>query len=121
MINAYPQCTALPDQARVVIAHGSEDEHFKRTRIELETLIATGSLNGCFLYYAGSSGLLNGVQRSRIGDSHSMESLLKYDCLPRLLDATVSDVSPDLFMLRSWTSQLSDQRLSAERTLGYNF
>merc|ERR1712048_212178 len=50
-----------------------------------------------------------------------MQSLLQYDCLPRLMDAAVSNVGPDLYMLRSWLSQLSDQRLSAEKNLGYNF
>jgi hypothetical protein len=121
MINAHPHCTSLPKGVRVVLAHGSRDEVYNhRGREDLERLIATGSENMCFLYYVGDSGVLSNGAHSREGDSHNMASLVTYDCLPRLVDAVLSrEESPELSMVHSWRGRLSEQRLAAERWLGY--
>merc|ERR1711937_805103 len=71
----------------------------------------------CFLYYAGSSGPAASGQRSRVGDMHNMESLLHYDCLPRLMDAALSPTGPEAHMLYAWRQQLSPERLYAEEWL----
>lgn len=44
---------------------------------------------------------------------HEMESLLQYDCLPRLVDAALCPEGPETSVLRSWRSQLSDDRPAA--------
>jgi hypothetical protein len=85
----------------------------------LETFVSTASANHSFLYYAGQSGVLNGGQRSREGDTHTMSSLFSQDCLARLIDAAVSEESPDVHMIRSGGSMLSESRLAAEGKLGY--
>merc|ERR1712196_323806 len=95
LINAHPSLRELPEDVPIVLAVGSNDEHYVRSRAELEDLVATGSENMCFLYYAGSSGPAASGQRSRVGDMHNMESLLHYDCLPRLMDAALSPTGPE--------------------------
>jgi Ca2+-binding EF-hand superfamily protein len=120
IIGAHP-CLGgqIPPEVRVVVAHGSNDEVCRRTRLNLESLLSTASPNQSFLYYAGQSGLLGNGQRSREGDTHAMISLLSRDCLARLIDAAVSEESPDVHMIRSWASMLSEKRIAAERRLGY--
>jgi hypothetical protein len=122
MINAHPQCTQLPRNQRIVIAQGSNDEIYNgRNRGELEALIRTGSDGMCFLYYSADSGLLANGGKSRQGDKHNMESILGYDCLPRLVDAALSHgESPELTMVRSWRDRMTEQRLAAEAWLGYD-
>merc|ERR1712048_138543 len=74
----------------------------------------------CFLYYAANSGVLGNGGLSRQGDQHNMESLLNYDCLPRLVDASLSHgESPELSMVRSWRDRMTQERLEAEAWLGY--
>jgi Ca2+-binding EF-hand superfamily protein len=109
----------IPPEVRVVVAHGANDEVCRRTRLNLESLVSTSSPNQSFLYYAGQSGLLGNGQRSREGDTHAMASLLSNDCLARLIDAAISEESPDVHMIRSWASMLSERRIAAERRLGY--
>jgi len=121
MIDVHPCIQRLPEGVRVVIAHGSEDDIYRRTRVSLEALVhSSGSENNRFLYYAGSSGLLKGSQLSRQGDGHDMNSLLTYDCLPRLIDAAISDDCPEFCMVRSWKQCLSDQRIASESWLGHS-
>jgi len=89
-INRHPSLTCLPKDTTVVLAHGSNDEFYKNRREDLENLMRTGSENRCWLYYTANSGLL-GRGYTRQGDMHNMESLKHWDCLPRLVDAALSD------------------------------
>lgn len=119
LINAHPTCQVLPQGTTVVLAQGSNDEVYTRSRAELESLIATGSENKCFLYYVANSGFLPNGQRSRVGDQHNMASLVVNDCLPRLIDAALCDEGPEVHMVRSWRDRLTHSRLDAEASLGY--
>jgi len=116
-INRHPSLTCLPRGTTVVLAHGSNDEFYKNRREDLENLMRTGSENRCWLYYTANSGLL-GRGYTRQGDMHNMESLKHWDCLPRLVDAALSDC-PEAQMMRSWGSMLTQERLEAEAWLGY--
>eukprot|EP00928_Gymnodinium_smaydae_P038466 TRINITY_DN2652_c0_g2_i1.p1 TRINITY_DN2652_c0_g2~~TRINITY_DN2652_c0_g2_i1.p1 ORF type:complete len:955 (+),score=197.02 TRINITY_DN2652_c0_g2_i1:88-2952(+) len=119
LISVPPCIGRLPHGPRVLVAQGAHDDLHRRTREDLERLLATGSPNSCALYFSGSSGLLSGSgQVSRRGDDHNMASLLTHDCLPRLIDAACTE-HPELSLHRSWAGQLSPQRLEAERWLGY--
>jgi hypothetical protein len=118
MLNAHPSLRELPQNVPIVIAVGANDELYPRTRAELEQLISTGSPNLCFLYYTGNSGPVQG-SCSRFGDKHNMDSLLVYDCLPRLMDAAMYHKGPETHMIWSWRQRLSAQRLEAEEQLGY--
>lgn len=120
MINAHPSLLRLPQGMPVVIAHGSNDTTFPRSRAELRQLVSTGSANKCFLYYTANSGQLSPGHFTRMGDQHWMESLLAFDCLPRLIDAAVSAEGPEACMVRSWRERLSEQRQDAEHWLGYS-
>jgi len=120
LMNAHPTCTRLPPNTTVVIAHGSNDEVYHRPRDHLEHLISTGSANKCFLYYTQNSGPLPDGRLSRMGDMHNMQSILQYDCLPRLIDAAMSESQqgPEMSWLESWHERLSFQRVRAEAELG---
>lgn len=102
MINVHPSVAALPKDVKIVLVQGSEEEVWPRARGynargeaedgSLEHLIRTGSPGLCYLYYTVDKG---GMRRRR-GDKHNPASLLKYDCLPRLIDSLVlSDVYGD--------------------------
>jgi len=108
----------LPQNVPIVLAVGSNDEFYSRSRADLEQLISTGTQNMCFLYYTGNSGPVQG-KFSRMGDKHNMESLLQYDCLPRLMDAAMYKSGPETHMIWSWRGRLSPQRLEAEQWLSY--
>lgn len=118
MINAHPSLKELPKDVPIVVAQGSNDELYSRSRADLESLIATGSRNKCFLYFTGNSGR-SAAGFARVGDRHNMESLLQYDCLPRLMDAALCGMSPEMHVLCSWCEQLPQERLDAERWLSY--
>lgn len=119
LVNAHPSCKNLPAGIPVVIAHGSNDDMYPRSRADLERLIATGTPNKRFLYYTANSGQLPSGQYARLGDKHDMESLVNHDCLPRLIDAALCPDGPEVYMLRTWRERLTEERLSAERELGY--
>jgi hypothetical protein len=53
-----------------------------------------------------------------MGDMHNMESLVKYDLLPRLFDAAMSRSSPEIHIIQTWRDRLSAARLDAEDFLG---
>jgi len=38
--------------------------------------------------------------------------------LPRLVEAAISPMGPEMFMLQSWRSQLGEDRLEAQHWLG---
>lgn len=116
-INAHPHLNCLPVGLPVVIAHGSNDKVFPSSRAYLEELSEAGG-NSCYLHFTGNSGRLPSGHLSRLGDGHEMESLLQYDCLPRLVDAALCPEGPETSVLRSWRSQLSDDRSRAEQWLG---
>jgi Ca2+-binding EF-hand superfamily protein len=118
MINAHPQLTKLPKGASVVIAHGSNDELYVRSRADLERLIATGSPGKCFLYYTANSGRFSGGF-TRMGDQHNQASLLHYDCLPRLIDAAACESGPEVHMIASWQQRLGQDRVEAEQWLSH--
>jgi hypothetical protein len=120
LLNAHPSCQQLPEGVPVVVAHGSNDEVYSRSRSELEQLISSGTANRCFLYYTADSGYLRGGQRSRVGDMHNMESLLSHECLPRLLDCTLARDGPEMHMVRTWRERLGADRQRAEDSLGYS-
>jgi len=119
IINAHPSLKNLPTGIPVVLCHGSNDEMYPTSRAELERLISTGTPNKCFLYYTANSGQLPSGQFARVGDKHDMESLINHDCLPRLIDACLCPDGPSDYMLRTWRERLTEERLSAERDLGY--
>lgn len=120
LINAHPSCKQLPEGTPVVLCQGGNDEVYSTPRAELERLIATGTENKCFLYYAANSGKMATGQLTRVGDMHNMESLLSRDCLPRLIDATLCQEGPEVHFVRSWRERLSDERNDAEDWLGYS-
>jgi hypothetical protein len=119
LVNAHPSCTALPPDCNVVIAHGSNDERYPITRERLENFMSTGGENAHFLLYTGNSGQLATGQFSRFGDRHDMASLLQYDTLPRLVDAALSQDSPEMYFLRTCRERMIQERLTAEARLGY--
>mmetsp|Transcript_44465 Transcript_44465/g.81184 ORF Transcript_44465/g.81184 Transcript_44465/m.81184 type:complete len:625 (+) Transcript_44465:117-1991(+) len=124
MINRHPTLARLPRNIRVVLCQGSRDETYPiRSRLDLEELIRTASPNHALLYYTGDAGACLGLagQVCRMGDSHNQESLVLYDCLPRLVDAVLATHEPpDLHFLRSSISlAFPVQRLRAEVFLGY--
>lgn len=119
-INAHPTCKHLPEGVPVVLAQGGNDEVYSTPREELERIVATGTPNLCWLYYSPNSGSTGTGQRTRMGDFHNMESLLSYDLLPRLIDATLCSEGPELHMIRSWHERLTDARLESELWLGYS-
>jgi len=118
-INKHPSLAALPKDTTVVLCHGSNDELYQCKRSDLENLIRTGTPNHCLLFYTSNSGLLRGGC-TKVGDSHNMASMLTYDCLPRLLDASVSGSDPELHLMRSWNAMVSNERLQAESWLGFS-
>jgi len=121
MINAHPSLPMkLPFGMPLVLAHGSNDEVFCWSRQDLEDLIATGCPNKCLLYFTSNSGQLASGSLTRLGDRHVMQSLLSYDCLPRLVDAVMSRVGPEVHLMQTWHEQLSMMRREAERCLGYS-
>ncbi|CAK0826237.1 unnamed protein product, partial [Prorocentrum cordatum] len=109
VLNRHPTLTAFPRDANVVLAHGSNDE----------AVIRTGDPNKCLLYYTNNSGLLGGKTLTREGDHHNMESLLLYDCLPRLCDAALCREGPEMQFQQSWMQMITDERSEAERWLGF--
>eukprot|EP00933_Yihiella_yeosuensis_P030447 TRINITY_DN24093_c0_g1_i1.p1 TRINITY_DN24093_c0_g1~~TRINITY_DN24093_c0_g1_i1.p1 ORF type:complete len:831 (+),score=183.30 TRINITY_DN24093_c0_g1_i1:104-2596(+) len=120
LINAHPTCKQLPEGVPIVLCQGGNDEVYPTNRQELERIMSTGSNNHCFLYYVASSGLMPSGQPTRIGDSHNMASLLFYDTLPRLIDATLCKEGPEVHLVRSWRERLGDDRIEAESWLGYS-
>lgn len=119
MLNAHPSLREMPKGVPVVLAQGSNDEVYHKSRAELERLVATGTPDMCYLYYTANSGELSPGSFSRVGDHHNMESLLLHDCLPRLIDAALCPEGPELSMLRSWRDRLSELRREAEGWLGF--
>jgi hypothetical protein len=119
ILNRHPTLTEFPKDANVVLAHGSNDEVYPQPRERLEAVVRTGSANRCLLYYTKNSGLIGGSTLTRQGDFHNMESLLLYDCLPRLFDAALCEEGPEMQLFQSWMQMISDERSEAERWLGY--
>jgi poly [ADP-ribose] polymerase 7/11/12/13 len=117
MVNVHPKCTCLPKGITIVLTHGSRDATFPRKRDELQELVKTGSPNKCMLYYVPDSGKLRNGVYIREGDGHTQQSLVKNDCLPRLLDAAMSGV-PEMHVLHTWQHFLSQDRQKAETALG---
>ncbi|CAK9023733.1 unnamed protein product [Durusdinium trenchii] len=121
MLNAHPSLPMrLPSAAPIVLAHGSNDEVYLWRREDLEDLVCTASPNRCLLYYTSNSGYLASGSLTRLGDRHLMQSILSNDCLPRLIDAAVSSIGPELYMLQTWQSQLGEDRREAQHWLGYS-
>jgi len=119
LLNAHPTLSEIPEGVNFVLAHGSNDEVYPTPRAELEAFMSQGNLNQCFLYHTADSGRLPSGQLSRLGDRHNMESLLSYDLLPRLIDATLCPDGPEVHMVRTWRERLTEERLEAECWLGY--
>jgi len=123
MINRHPLLQRLPLDVRVIMCQGSRDEIYPiESRSELEDLMRSGSANKTMLYYTGDGGSsAPGGPVCRQGDQHNQESLLHYDCLPRLIDAALAvHEAPDVNFMRSWlTLAFSKERLEAEAYLGY--
>lgn len=118
MLNVHPNLTRLPSGIPVVLAVGSNDDLYIRSRDDVEKLISTGTPGKCFLYYTDNGGMVQG-RFTRFGDKHDMESLLVCDCLPRLMDAAMSPLGPESHLIRSWRDRLSKDRRIAEEWLGY--
>ena len=109
-------------------AHGSKSRMFLFHGIVLFFRLK-GSANKCFLYYTANSGIL-GRRYTRQGDKHNMEfsgrfflhfaswrhawcvlrSLKLWDTLPRLCDAAMSSECPELQLMRSWRSMLTEAK-----------
>lgn len=120
MSNVHPTIKDLPEDVPIVLAHGSNDEQYKRSRTNLQQLLSSGTANMCFLYYSANSGRSASGQCSRTGDNHQMHSLTAQDLLPRLMDAAMSRQCPETHMLWSCKNRLSQERLDAEHWLGYD-
>jgi len=122
LLNAHPSVMAagLPENVPIVLAQGSNDEVYPTLRANLEAVMETGTENHCFLYYTANSGYLASGQLTRVGDRHNMESLLSYDTVSRLLDATMCPEGPEVHMVRTWRERLGAERLEAEEWLGYS-
>jgi Ca2+-binding EF-hand superfamily protein len=120
MINVHPSLQQLPQNVPIVVAHGGNDVQYKRSRASLEQLVSTGTANMCFLYHNTDANAGAPGQCLRKGDGHLMESLLKHDLLPRLMDAAMSQQCPETYMLWSCQHQLCKERLDAERWLSYS-
>lgn len=120
MINAHPSLPRrLPEGIPLVLAHGSNDKVYPRSRDELEAFMASASPNKCFLYWTANSGQVSSGSYTRLGDGHIMESLLTHNCLPRLIDAAISDTGPEVQLLKSWREELGQLRCEAESWLGH--
>ena len=130
MINVHPSVKQLPKDVKIVLVQGSQEEVWHKPRgydsmgkVEddsLEAIIRTGSPRLCYLYYTVEKA---GV-RHRKGDTHNPVSLLKYDCLPRLIDSLVlTEVHGEFpafaFPLTSGAFTSSDRR-KHENTLGFD-
>ncbi|CAE7268571.1 PARP15 [Symbiodinium sp. KB8] len=121
MLNAHPSLPMrLPAAASIVLAHGSNDEAYLWNRGDLEELMTTGPANRCLLYYTANSGHLASGSLTRLGDRHVMGSILQNNTLPRLVDAALSFMGPELHLIESWRNQLSESRLEAQHWLGYS-
>ena len=124
MINAHPVATQLPLGVKVVLVQGSEEKKWPKQRgysargqlaaDSLEALVRTGSPKLCYLYHTVEQGGL----RQRSGDKHNPASLLRYDCLPRLLDSLLSPSPPFAFAASS-SSFTSPARRAHETFLGF--
>ena len=125
MINAHPSVKSLPKDVKVVLVQGSEEKpgwhrprgYNKYGQVadgSLEALIRTGTPGLCYLYHTVES-----LMTKRKGDKHDAASLLKEDCLPRLIDALMAPKPPYSFPTSS-ARFLSNERLEAESTLGYH-
>lgn len=119
MLGIHPALTRLPPDVQMVLAAGSNDEVFRRQRADCERLVQTGTPDKCYLFYTANSGALPTGGFSRVGDGHCLESVLTYDCLPRLLDAAMHPDGPEACMIRSWRARLHPDRLEAEEYLGH--
>jgi hypothetical protein len=138
MINAHPEATKLPEGVKVVLVQGSKEDVWPKPRFStdeerekrgvvvmpdyskgekpdsLEALIRTGSPMLCLLYYTVTQkGLCE-----RKGDSHNPASLLKYNCLPRLIDSLLSPYPPFAFV-ESHACFTSEARSNHEKFLGF--
>lgn len=116
VINAHPSLN-IPPEVPVVVAHGSNDQFFSRSRHETEQLMNTGTKSMCFLYYTANSGQHPSGGYTRCGDEHVMDSLLRHDCLPRLIDAAIGKQTERMFM-KSWQLQLPSDCAKAAKWLG---
>ena len=138
MINAHPEATKLPEGVKVVLVQGSEEDVWPKPRFStdkkrdesgvvvmpdyskgekpdsLEALIRTGSPMLCLLYYT----VTQEGHRERKGDSHNPASLLKYNCLPRLIDSLLSPYPPFAFV-ESHACFTSEARCNHEKFLGF--
>lgn len=91
---------------------------YRHGREALETLVSTGSVGRCFLYLSASGLTSSGGRTQRQADGHNMASLQLHDCLPRLLDSSMSEC-PEQHMMSTWRTLLSSSRRKGEDTLGY--
>lgn len=126
MINVHPDCRGpgLPKDTKVILVQGDREDVWPMDRgyndkgkpvdDSLEALIRTGSPGMCYLYFTVSK---QGLSR-RIGDSHSPKSLLEHNCLPRLIDALLSEHPPFHFPSSSGHF-VSDDRREHENFLGF--
>jgi len=117
-INRHPMLCGLPKGVPVVLCHGSNDEYYQYRREDIENLVRSGEANRCLLYYTANSGPL-GRGFTREGDRHNMQSLVQYDCLPRLLDAAMCGSDPTMHLMNSWNRFVTEERLKAEQWLGF--
>jgi len=132
MINAHPNIDTvlggtLPEGVPIVIVQGAKENVWPKPRgytragqLEdgsLEALIRTGSPHMCYLYYTIEMHLQAG---HREGDDHTPKSLLKDDCLARLVDALISARPAYTFLTSSALRGISEERRAAEAFLGYH-
>jgi len=126
MINVHPSLETLPTGVKVTLVQGAKEEIWPRPRGytdtghcedgSLEALIRTGSPGLCHLYYTVDRNSGFGYRK---GDTHVPSSLLEYDCLPRLVDALLTDLPAVSFQASSRVF-LSPQRRHAEQRLGWH-
>ena len=98
--------------------YGGADETFPRSRTALEALLKDRH-RSALLYFTDGGGW-----PARPKDGHDMATLLKSDCLVRLLDAVTATrhgcmLSPEYNLACSWVEFLSKERREAEECLGF--
>mmetsp|Transcript_10720 Transcript_10720/g.33046 ORF Transcript_10720/g.33046 Transcript_10720/m.33046 type:complete len:605 (+) Transcript_10720:375-2189(+) len=126
MINVPPDLERLPQGIKVTLVQGANEQVWPRPRGykphgqcitgSLEALIRTGSFGKCYLYFTVDQNSNFGYRK---GDTHNPASLREYDCLPRLVDALLTDF-PALSFGASSRLFVSPLRRDAEQRLGWH-
>ena len=115
-VEAHTQVYTKTDAAGKVTKHeGDTLYEFPACERTLEGIIRTGSPGLCYMYHTVDE--TSGRAVKRYGDTHNPASLLKDNCLPRLVDALLSTNPPYTFPV-ACASLIAPSRHDAELRLG---